>query len=154
MSALEPVITAIEQDRLLQFSKGQRARGSRIPISPKSTTVVLQALAAGLGAGVIFVILAELLDNVYRSSGQVSRSLGLPLLEGIDEIVTGPDRRKLVVKRAILAPSIVAACVVVSGLSGSMAYLSINRPWAYERIRKIPQAALHLFVDTPKDGKG
>jgi len=154
VSELEPVITAIEQNRLLQFSEGQRARGSRIPVSPKSTTVVLLALVAGLGAGVIFVILAELLDNVYRSSGQVSRSLGLPLLEAIDEIVTGQDRRKMLVKRAFVAPLIVTMCVAVTGLTGSMAYLSINRPWAYEKIRKIPEAALQLFVDIPQNKKG
>lgn len=154
VSELEPVITAIEGDRLMQFSEGQKARGSRIPVSPRSTTIVLLALAAGLGAGVVFVILAELVDNVFRSSGQVSRSLGLPLLEAIDEIVTGPDRRKAVVKRAVVAPVIVAICIGVTGLSGSMAYLSINRPWAYEKIRRVPEAALQLFVDLPAREKG
>ena len=91
---IEPAINAIDQNRLLQFSEGGPARGSSIPISPKASTIVLLALAAGIAAGIVFVLLAELFDNVYRSSGQVARSLGLPLLEAIDEIVTGTDRRR------------------------------------------------------------
>ncbi len=148
LAGIEPVIKTIEQGRLLQFSEGSPPIGGATPISPKSASIVVLALLAGLAAGVIFVILAELVDGVYRSSAHVAKSLGLPVLESIDEIVTGPDKRRILVQRAVVSPLIVACCLGMTGLAGSMAYLSLRRPWTYERIRSIPQAALELFIDS------
>ena len=88
------------------------------------------------------------MDNIFRGSSQVARSLGLPILEAIDEIVTGQDRRRLLVRRAVVTPLVVTLCVALSGLTGSMAYLSIMQPRTYQEIRKIPQAALELFIET------
>ncbi len=149
LGQIEPAIKAVEQNRLVQFSEGQPARGGSLPISPKATTVVLLALISGIGVGVLFVILAEVLDHVYRSSGQVARSLGLPLLEAIDEIVTPKDRRRMLVYNAVLMPILVVFCLGLTGLTGSMAYLSITQPWTYEKIRSIPHAALELFIEEP-----
>ena len=147
LAQIEPAIKAIEQNRLLQFSEGQPARGSRTPISPKATTIILLALLAGIAAGVVFVILAELFDHVYRSSTQVARSLGMPILEAVDEIITSHDRRKLLVQRAVVTPLVLIICFGLTGITGAMAYLSINQPWTYQKLRNIPQAALDLFVD-------
>jgi len=147
VATIEPAIKAVEQDRLLQFSEGQPARGGLTPVSPKAMTVVLVALLAGIAAGAVFVVLAEILDHVYRSSHQVSRSLGLPMLESIDEIVTGQDRRRILVYRAVVTPVLVLCCLGLTGLTGSMAYLSITQPWTYQKMRNIPEAALHLFVE-------
>lgn len=152
LSTIEPAIKAAEQDRLLQFSEGQPAHGSIMPISPKATTIVLLAVLAGAIAGVLFVVLAEVLDHVFRSSSQVGRSLGLPILEAIDEIVTGNDRRRLVIQHAVVSPLMILVFVVCTGLTGSMAYLSITQPWTYQRIRNIPNAALNLFIDLPAAG--
>ena len=148
LAQIEPAIKAIHQDRLLQFSEGQPAGATSRPVSPKAATVLLLALLAGLAAGVAFVLVGELTDNIFRGSSQVARSLGLPILEAIDEIVTGQDRRRLLVRRAVVTPLVVTACLALSGLTGSMAYLSITQPWTYQKIRKIPQAALELFVET------
>lgn len=152
LAGIEPAIKTIEQGRLLQFSEGTPATGGATPVSPKSTSIVLLALLAGATAGVIFVVLAELVDGIYRSSTHVARSLGLPVLESIDEIVTGRDRRKLLVQRTVVAPLIVVGCLCVTGLTGSMAYLSLRRPWAYDRLRSIPQTAIDLFIDSEDQG--
>ncbi len=152
LATIEPAIKAVEQDRLLQFSEGQPARGGSTPVSPKATTIVFFALLAGVAAGALFVVLAEILDHVYRSSGQVARSLGLPMLESIDEIVTAHDRRRRLVYRAVVMPLVVVCCLGLTGLTGSMAYLSITQPWTYEKMRNIPDTALHFFVeDTPSN---
>jgi len=149
LASIEPAINAVDQNRLLQFSEGQPARGSHIPVSPKSTTVVLLALLAGAVTGALFVVLAEVFDNVYRSSGQVARGLGLPMLESVDEIVTAQDRRRIFVRKAVATPAVVVCLIGLTGLAGSMAYLSIERPWAYQKVRKIPQAALQWFTEEP-----
>lgn len=151
LASIEPAIKAVEQNRLLRFSEGQPARGSSIPISPKSHTIVLLSLLAGLATGVVFVVLAEVFDHVYRASGQVARSLGLPLLESIDEIITAKDRRYHFLRKAVVTPLIVTCLVGLTGFVGSMAYLSVEQPWTYQKIRKIPQAAIRLFADQPPD---
>lgn len=154
VAEIEPAIKAVEQDRLLQFSEGPSARGSMIPVSPRASTVMLLGTVAGLVAGVICVILGELFDNVFRSSGQVARSLGLPMLEAIDEIVTAQDRRKSLIRRLVVSPVLVLSCMAMTVLAGSMAYLSISQPWTYQSLRKIPNAALRLFVETEHSGGG
>ena len=70
-------------------------------------------------------------------------------MEAIDEIVTATDRRRYMVYHAVVSPILVILCLGLTGLTGSMAYLSITQPWTYERIRSIPNAALDLFYDTP-----
>jgi len=149
VASIEPALKAVAQNRLMQFSEGQPASGSSIAVSPKATTILLLALLSGIACGVVFVILAEIFDHVYRSSGQVARSLGLPMLEAIDEIVTAQDRRYRFVRSAVVTPLVIICFIGLTGLSGSMAYLSIERPWAYQKLRRIPEAALRLFADIP-----
>ena len=57
------------------------------------------------------------------------------------------DRRRLLVKRAVVGPLAIVCCLGLTGLTGFMAYLSVKQPWTYQKIRNIPQAALELFVD-------
>ena len=114
---------------------------------------VLLAILAGVATGVLFVVLAEVFDHIYRSSGQVARTLGLPMLEAIDEIVTPKDRRYLFVRNVVLTPLVVACFIGCTGLAGSMAFLSLEQPWTYQKLRKIPEAALHLFAHlSPEQG--
>lgn len=146
LGKIEPAIKAIEHDRVLQFTEGEPARGSIIPVNPKATTIMLLAILAGLGAGVVFVMLAEILDSVYHNSTQVARSLGLPILETIDVIVTSTDRRRLLVQQAVFAPLLLAAFLSLTGFSGAVAYMSIERPWTFQKIRALPQSAMKLFA--------
>lgn len=154
VSEITPAIEAIEKNRLMQFSPGNPARGASTPVSPKSTTIILLALMSGVAAGAVFVILAELFDHVYRNSSQVSRVLGLPILEAIDEIVTAQDRRRALVKRAVVTPILIVFCVGVTGVSGAMAYLSLHQPTTYEKLRTFPQAAIDMFVETDEASTG
>lgn len=148
LASIEPAIKAVEQNRLLQFSEGLPARGSSIPISPRSMAVVGLSLFAGLAVGILFVVLAEVFDQVLRSSSQVARMLGLPMLETIDEIVTSVDRRRLFVRKVVISPLVVAAFIGITAMSGSLAYLSLQRPWTYQRISQVPRAVIRLFAGT------
>jgi hypothetical protein len=51
------------------------------------------------------------------------------------------------VYHAVVTPLIVLCCLGLTGLTGSMAYLSITQPWTYQKIRNVPEAALHLFIE-------
>lgn len=151
VATIDPAINAFKKDKLLLFSQGTPARGSYRPISPKATTIVLLAILMGLATGTLFVILAEVFDHVYRSSSQVARSLGLPMLESIDEIITSEDRRYLFLRRMVVAPIVLVGFIGLTGLTGSMAYLSIEQPRTYQKLSQVPQAVLHLFAATPRD---
>lgn len=153
VASIQPAITAFERGRLLLFSEGSPARGGSRPISPKASTVVLLALFSGLATGIVFVVLAEVFDHVFRTSSQVARGLGLPLLESIDEIVTAHDRRRRLLQRAVLTPIVVTCFVTLTLLTGAMAYLSIERPATFEKLRKFPEAAIHLFAGEPPSSK-
>ena len=110
---------------------------------------MLLALLAGLGMGTLFVVLAELFDHIYRSSTHVAQSLGLPILETIDEIVTAADRRKLLIKRAVIVPVAVCMCMAITGTTGALAYLSLERPHTYKRIVELRDRAANLFALVP-----
>ncbi len=146
LSAIGPAIEAIKEDQLLQFVEASPTYGSSKPVSPEAMNIVLLAALAGIGAGAVFVVLAEVFDNVYRSAGQVTRSLGLPILEAIDEIVTAEVRRRGVVQRLVITPLLLGCLVGVTGLTGSMAYLSLERPGTYQKIKSIPARALKLIA--------
>jgi hypothetical protein len=152
LSKIEPAIRVNKQGKLLHWSMGEPARGSRIPLDPKAKTIVLLALLAGALCGVIFVVLAEVFDHAYRSADQVSKSLGIPLLAAIDEIVTTEARRRLLIRRAVVAPIVLAIFVGFAGASGSLAYLSIQRPDTYLKLRDIPRAALELIATNVSPG--
>ena len=147
IAKIDPAITLIERGLLLTFNGPKQASGSFIPISPKAMVIVMLSILAGVGVGVACVILAEVVDHMYRSSSQVGRSLGLPILEAIDEIITTQDRRRFMIQRVAVVPMILVLCIGATGLTGSMAYLSIQQPWTYEKLRQIPEAALKLIVE-------
>ncbi|MFQ5493802.1 MAG: GumC family protein [Phycisphaerae bacterium] len=146
LALIDPAINAFDKNKLLLFTEGQGARGSHKPVSPKALTVVILALVAGIATGALFVILAEVFDHVYRSSTQVARSLGLPMLESIDEIVTSEDRRYLFLRRVVVSPIVIVCFVGLTGFAGSMAYLSIEQPAAYQSINRVSRAFLDLFA--------
>ncbi len=146
LSKINPAIEATDQDRLVNFTAGPVAQPSVLPIAPKANNIVFLSLVIGVAAGVLFVILAEILDHVYRSASQVASSLGMPILDNIDEIVTTQDRRRILVQRMVVAPMVLGGGLVLTSLSGAMAYLSLGQPTAYEKLRRIPQAAFEFFA--------
>ena len=103
------------------------------------------ALVAGIVAGALVVIVAEVLDNVFRSSSQVARALGLPMLEAIDEIVTPQDRRILFLRKVVFVPVIAFLFVGLTVFSGSMAYLSLERPASWRRFPQTHRLGLDFF---------
>ena len=151
LAALEPGIKALEQNRLLQFTQERSASASAAPIAPQTATVMFLALLVGAVAGGFFVVLAELFDHAFRSSNRVSRSLGIPILESIDEIVTACDRRKKLIRQAVVVPIVLVCGLGTVGVTGSLAYCSLARPWTYDRLRGVPEAAVTFLTGDQAD---
>lgn len=152
--AFEPALAAIRDGKHIYFKKLKPASGGATPVSPKTQATFVLALIAGLGAGAVFVVLAEVFDHIYRNARQISRSLGVPVLETIDEIVTSSDRRRLLLKRMVLTPMAVTLALCATGTSASLAYLSIERPWTFQKIMQVPERAVDWFADASEKETG
>lgn len=141
------LLAADEDERGIGFTVIKPAVAQSKPISPKSKSVLFLALLIGTGAGVVLVLLAELFDRSYHTNRQVVQSLGLNILEVIDEIVTSADRVRRFRRKFIFAPVVVVVLLGTVGLSTSMAYLSLERPTMYDRLMHKPRSVWTNVAD-------
>lgn len=146
LADIAPVIKAYESGNAVKFDGDLKATGSRIPVSPKANVVVLMALAIGGAVAFVCVILAEVVDHVYRSSHQIARTLGLTILEGIDVIITSVDRRRYVLRRLLVSPVVTLVGLAMVLTSAAAAYFRLHEPVYYQRMMDIPGAMIDLFT--------
>ena len=106
------------------------------------------SLFLGVVAGVCVVLLFEIFDHSFHTSRQVTRSLGLGVLESIDEIVTAADRARLFRRRVLIAPVIVLCMLATVTTSNAMAYLSLKHPNLHQRLTILPERAWGKFLQT------
>jgi len=130
---LARVLDIDAKDQGIEFITIGEAESSRRPISPKAQSVLLLAFGVGLAFGACAVFLREFFDHTFHAASAVSFSLGVPVLEGIDEILLPADRRRLLARKLVMVP---VACAFLSVLvvSGSLAYLSLEHPRRFKRI--------------------
>jgi protein tyrosine kinase modulator len=140
------VLAADSSERGILFGKIKPAACSNIPVSPRLSTVILLALVAGVALGVVMVLLSELFDRTIRTRDQIVRGLGLPILESIDEIISSAVRRRRLLSRLVIVPSITTALAAIVIMSGAMAYLSLHNKPLYERAISMPRAILDRAV--------
>ncbi|MBN1514354.1 MAG: hypothetical protein JXB13_20230 [Phycisphaerae bacterium] len=141
LSKLDTLLTADESERAVGFTVLSPARAALVPSSPKPNIVLMIALLLGIISGACGVLLAEIFDRSFHTTRQVTRSLGLSVLECIDEIVTAADRARQFRRRVLLAPVVVL--IMLAAVSGSnvMAYLSLKRPHTYQSLMRVPEQA-------------
>jgi uncharacterized protein involved in exopolysaccharide biosynthesis len=125
-------LTAEQQDRGIQFATIEEAGLNLRPVWPRASTVFVLALVLGVAAGSGCVALAELLDRSFRTAGQLRRSLNLPVLESVSEIVTPALRRRRLVGQLVIGPAIAVALMVSLVVAGTATYLRLERPQSYQ----------------------
>jgi uncharacterized protein involved in exopolysaccharide biosynthesis len=123
-------LTAEQQQRGIQFATIEEAGLNLRPVWPRASTVFVLALVLGVAAGSGCVALAELLDRSFRTAGQLRRSLNLPVLESVSEIVTPALRRRRLVGQLVIGPAIAVALMVSLVVAGTATYLRLERPQA------------------------
>lgn len=82
------------------FEVIERAEPPRLPTSPIVPLVIALYGLIGLGLGLASAVLAEFGRNAYRSVGDVARSMSVPVLGAVGEIVTRSELRNRTVRRA------------------------------------------------------
>ncbi len=115
-------------DRSIHFATVRDVPSIVQASSPDASLVMLICLGLGLAAAMISVLMAELIDRSYRTVKQLSASLGLPVIESIDEILTQAAHRRRVLRRLVVLPTLAIAMVAALALAGSTAYFSLERP--------------------------
>lgn len=129
------------KDQGMEFITIEEASASGRPVSPRAESILMLALGVGLALGACTVFLREFFDHTFHSAAAVGTSLGVPVLEGIDEILLPADRRRTLLKKLALVP-VACLCLGVVALSGGLTYLSLQHPQHYKRIVEKAGSAL------------
>ena len=132
LAQLGRILTAESEDRGTQFSLIEEPKENTYAAKPRAAAIFVVCLGCGLAAAALLIALAELLDRSFRSAGQVTRSLSLPILECIAVINTPRVRHRQLVSRLVWTPTL---CVLLCSLffTASLAYASLERPELHRR---------------------
>ena len=136
---LASLLTADENERAVGFTVLQPARFTQTPSNPGGELVLAVCLLLGAVSGVCGVLLAEVFDHSFHTTRQVTRSLGLAVLECIDEIVTAADRAAQFRRRILLAPALMLGMAAMVAVSNGLAYLSLKKPGTFQRAMSVPE---------------
>jgi chromosome segregation ATPase len=132
LANLERIMAAESGERGTQFTLIEEPEKIAFPIRPAVASVFAGCSGFSLAIAALLVALAELFDRSFRTAGQVSRSIGLPLLATVGILPTPRERRRAVIRRAIWTPTLMALMVVLSG-SVWVAYASLRMPAEHAR---------------------
>lgn len=141
LANLERIMAAESGERGTQFTLIEEPEKIAFPIRPAVASVFAGCSGFSLAIAALVVALAELFDRSFRTAGQVSRSIGLPLLATVGVLPTPRERRRAVLRRAVWTPALIVFATVLSG-SVWVAYASLRMPAEHARaLAQIGQAA-------------
>ncbi|MCB9865322.1 MAG: hypothetical protein H6816_01590 [Phycisphaerales bacterium] len=143
VNEISSILNADESQRGVSFTVRAAPSGGISPVRPQAAMVLICALLAGIAFGAIAVLIQEVFDQTYHTARQITRSLGISILETIDEIVTSADRARQFRRRVIYAPAIVTVLAAIVGVCCVAAYLSLADPLTYQRAMNGPCHYLH-----------
>ena len=127
LAQLERILAAENEERGTQFVLLEEPKQSPRAIKPQASAIFAVCLGCGLAAAALLIALCELTDRSFRTASQVTRTLGLPVLECVTVINTPKIRRRRMVARMIWTPalSVLLCAFLVSAL---LAYASLEHP--------------------------
>jgi uncharacterized protein involved in exopolysaccharide biosynthesis len=129
-------------NRGIAFNTVEIAVPSARPFSPRWVTVLLFCLATGSLLGAAGVLSAELFDRTFRTSGQVAKVLGIPIISDVAEIISPTEMRRRLLKKVLLQPMVAAALLLLVSFAGLSTYLHIERPEQFTNLMENPSETL------------
>lgn len=139
------ILTAQGQDRGVQFVSIREPGSIARPTSPDARAILVACLAIGLAGGAATLVLMEFADRSFRTAAQVTRSLALPVIETIEEIVSPAMRRARLARRFVFAPVTTLFLLCTLTLSGAAAYMSLEAGDRYQQWKRDPLRPQRLF---------
>ncbi|MBN2560792.1 MAG: hypothetical protein JXQ75_07675 [Phycisphaerae bacterium] len=146
LSPIQHIFLVEDRDRTLHFATVKDVQPIARPSSPDAGVVTLICLAIGGAVGALWVLLTELMDRSFRTIKQLKSSLGISVIESIDEIMTEAGRRRRLARSLILVPGAASICIGAMAIAGLMAYLSIENPGEYELLKSAPMRACQFVL--------
>lgn len=141
------VLTVEDRNRTIHFATVEDAKEIIKPILPTARTIMVICFGIGLAAGALAVLLIELVDRSYRTVRQLGSSLGVPVIEGVGEIITRATARKRFIRRLVLVPTAAVLAVGSVFTAATMAYRSVEKPSDYRTIKAITAQTCSLTPD-------
>lgn len=134
IAPIENVLYLEGQGRSVHFATIQEPTSATKPVSPDSMLVLLICFGLGGAAGVLSVVVVEVCDRSYRTVKQLAASLGVPVIESVDEILPVTVRRRRLIRSLVVMPALAAVLLITVSLASTMAYYSLERPDDYARL--------------------
>ncbi|HKQ48724.1 MAG TPA: hypothetical protein VJZ71_11700 [Phycisphaerae bacterium] len=147
LGPLRRVVTLESDNRGIHFSTVQDVVAEARPQSPDALLVMAACLAIGAAAGGLSVLVRELMDRSFRTVKHLSTSLGIPVIESIDEIMTQTSHRRRLIRTLVTVPAAAALMLSVTSATGVMAYLSLKDPIGYERVKSTPTSVVEVLLE-------
>lgn len=148
LAQLERILAAENEERGTQFVLLEEPKESPRAIKPQASAVFAVCLGCGLAAAALLIALCELTDRSFRTASQVTRALGLPILECITVIDTPKVRRRRMIARLFWTPALsVLVCVFL--ISALLAYASLEHPRLHARAMSTLNEALQTLGAPP-----
>ncbi len=128
ITPIEQVLHLEDKNHSIHFVTVEDVAADTAPVSPDPRLVLLICLGMGAAAAVLAVLMVELLDRSYRSAKQVAASLGVPVIESIDEIITRAMHRRRLFRRLVIMPILAGVSLTAVVTAGAAAYARLRTP--------------------------
>ena len=134
----QTALDAAISGRSISMTVIERPEEYSLPSYPTMPKVLLAALALGIGAGAMMIVLAEMIDRSFHGVQHAVDDLKLPVLGAVNEIVTPADLFRRKIFGWGIYPATAAAMVIVLIVTIYLASLSLADPSSYERLMRQP----------------
>lgn len=139
--------TAQHSGRSIHFATIRDVEQSSRPTYPAALLVIGICLAVAAATGVVTVLAREFLDHSYRTVKHLSSSLGVPVIESIDLIVTRAQRKRRLAWNMLAMPVLAALLFAALTGAGTAAYLSLEQPAKLVEIKSKPHRAIQIVFE-------
>lgn len=139
--------TAQYSGRSIQFATIRDVEQSSRPTYPAALLVLGVCLAIATASGAVTVLAGEFLDHSYRTVKHLSSSLGVPVIESIDLIVTRAQRKRRLAWNMLAMPALATLLFAVLLGTGTAAYLSLEQPAKLVEIKAKPHRAIQIVFE-------